>query len=180
MKKLSSVILLVVITLFITTGCEENTNTSTTTGNTNNKVISNGEKVNTKKMKHKHCTRSATAGSNTEMILYYDVYYTGEDINILFSHEELITNDTKMLDQYEDAYKKIANYYVGLEYYDQNVKRTSTSIINETTINYEKIDIKKLLDIEGEEDNIVKDGKAKVDLYIDLLEQFGGKCEDVE
>ena len=58
--------------------------------------------------------------------------------------------------------------------------RTSNSVLNETTINYDEIDIKKLLDIEGEEDNIIEDGKAKVDLYIALLKRFGGTCEDVE
>ena len=30
-----------------------------------------------------------------------------------------------------------------------------------------------------EEDNIIENGKAKVDLYIALLKKFGGKCEDV-
>ena len=175
MKKIISIMLLVVITLFITTGCEENKTTSTV----NNKVISNGEKVNTKSMKHKHCTREANAGTNTTMVLYYDLYYTGDILNILVSHEELQTEDEEMLIQYENAYKQISTHYEGLEYYDQKVTRTSKSVINETTINYDEIDIQKLLDIEGEEDNIIENGKARVNLYLDLLKQFGGTCEDV-
>lgn len=176
MKKTYRIIFLIVIALFFVTGCEENTNTPV---KNNSPVISHGERVETTTMKHKHCTREASAGTNTEMILKYDIYYTGENINLLISHEELRTEDQSMIKEYEDAYKKIASYYQGLEYYEQVVTKTSNSVTNKTTINYEKIDIKKLLDIEGEEDNIIKDGKAKVDLYLKLLKQFGGKCEDV-
>lgn len=175
MKKISSLILLIIVSLFIVTGCDSQSNNKA-----NNQVISNGEKVDTKTMKHKHCTRSADAGTNTDMVLEYDVYYTGEKLNLLISHEELKTEDQDMLKEYEDAYKKIATYYEGLEYYEQEVTKTSNSVTNKTTINYDKIDIKELLAIEGEEDNIVENGEAKVDLYLALLKRFGGKCEDVE
>lgn len=175
MKKISSLILLIIVSLFIVTGCNSQSNNKA-----NNQVISNGEKVDTKTMKHKHCTRSADAGTNTDMVLEYDVYYTGEKLNLLISHEELKTEDQDMLKEYEDAYKKIATYYEGLEYYEQEVTKTSNSVTNKTTINYDKIDIKKLLAIEGEDDNIVENGEAKVDLYLALLKRFGGKCEDVE
>lgn len=175
MKKISSLILLIIVSLFIVTGCDSQSNNKA-----NNQVISNGEKVDTKTMKHKHCTRGADAGTNTEMVLEYDVYYTGEKLNLLISHEELKTEDQEMLKEYEDAYKKIATYYEGLEYYEQEVTKTSNSVTNKTTINYDKIDIKKLLAIEGEEDNIIENGEAKVDLYLALLKRFGGKCEDVE
>ena len=175
MKKISSLILLIIVSLFIVTGCDSQSNNKA-----NNQVISNGEKVDTKTMKHKHCTRSADAGTNTDMVLEYDVYYTGEKLNLLISHEELKTEDQDMLKEYEDAYKNIATYYEGLEYYEQEVTKTSNSVTNKTTINYDKIDIKKLLAIEGEDDNIVENGEAKVDLYLALLKRFGGKCEDVE
>lgn len=176
MKKISKIILLMIISLFITTGCDE----STSTPQKNDVIISDGEKVDTTSMKHKHCTREADAGTNTEMVLEYDLYYTGEILNLLISHEELITNDQEMLQKYETAYKQIAVHYEGLDYYEQTVTKTSTSVTNEIKINYDKIDIQRLLDIEGEEDNIIEDGKAKVDLYLALLKRFGGKCEDVE
>lgn len=176
MKKLSRIFLLIVIALFITTGCEEKTSTP----QKNNELITNGEKIDVSTMKHKHCTRAADAGANTEMVLEYDLYYTGEILNLLISHEELITNDQEMLQKFETAYKNIAVHYEGLDHYEQTVTKTNTSVTNEIKINYDKIDIQKLLDIEGEEDNIIEDGKAKVDLYLALLKRFGGTCEDVE
>ena len=178
MKKISRIFLLIIIALFITTGCEEDKITPQRNQN-DNEFIRNGEKVDTTSMKHKHCTRDASAGTNTELVLEYDVYYTGEILNLLISHEELITNDQEILQKYETAYKQIAGHYEGLDYYEQTVTKTSNSVTNEIKINYDKIDIQKLLDIEGEEDNIIEDGKAKVDLYLALLKKFGGKCEDV-
>ena len=66
---------------------------------------------------------------------------------------------------------------MGLNYYDTAVVRTNDSVTNDTIINYGKIDINKLLEIEGEEDNIIVDGKAKVDSWLELAEQFGTECE---
>ena len=52
------------------------------------------------------------------------------------------------------------------------------SIISDTIINYAKIDIKKLLEIEGEEDNVVKDGKVKLADWLSFAEKYGVTCED--
>lgn len=175
MKKTINLVVLLIISMFILTGCEEE---QKQIENNAGGVIDNVQIDNTTKG-HKVCTRSANAGSNAEVELNYDVYYTGENINILVSKEKLITEDQDMLKQYEDAYKQIGSYYKELQYYNQKVTRTNNSVLNEITINYDKIDIKQLLAIEGEEDNIIENGKAKVDLYIALLKKFGGKCEDV-
>lgn len=188
MKKINSIIILLVISLFIITGCEEKNNLENNINIPNQTInsveeepaSSEEENIDSTVKKHKVCTRKASTGSDSEVELSYDVYYTGEILNLLISKEKIITDNQDTLTEYEDAYKKIASYYEGLEHYDQKVIRTSNSVLNETTINYDEIDIKKLLDIEGEEDNIIEDGKAKVDLYIALLKRFGGTCEDVE
>ena len=175
MKKKTNLLILLVLSLFIVTACEEQT-----TQNNNEPIISNGTVVKTGKMKQKKCTRQAVAGDNVEVKLDYDLYYTDDTLNLLVSKDEIITDDISILDEYENAYKKIAKNYEGLEYYDQEIIRTNNSVLNKTTINYDKIDIQKLLDIEGEEDNIIVDGRADVELYLSLLKRFGGTCEDVE
>ena len=62
MKKYA-ILFLLGITLFIVTGCEEQKET----------VISNGEKVNTTKMEHKHCERIGNL-DNGEVSLHYEIY----------------------------------------------------------------------------------------------------------
>lgn len=164
-------ILILVCTVFLTACSSKKEQT---------KVESNGEEVNTSSMKHKKCTRSATAGSGIDVSLNYDLYYTGDILNILHSEEKVVATNESDLDTYEEAYKKIYKNYEGLKYYDAKVERGDTSVTSDLTINYDKIDIDALLSIEGEEDNIIENGKAKVDKWITLAKKFGTKCEDVD
>lgn len=167
MKKKINLLIISFICIIFLTGC-----------NDENKIISNGKKVNTSKMQVMHCTRNATAGADVKVELKYDLYYTGEDLNILHSIEKVTSNDSKELDPYEEAYKNIHSNYEGLEYYDAKVERDETSVTSDITINYKEIDVNKLLKIEGEKDNIIKDGKAKVEEWLTLAKKFGTKCEE--
>ena len=166
MKKMGIITLLFVS--FFLVGCEKQ-----------EKVISNGEKVNVSKMQHKHCTRTASADSGVEVSLNYDLYYTGEKLNLLHSEEKVTSTSNESLDLYQNAYESIHQHYEGLEYYDTSVVRGGDFIASAITINYDKIDIGKLLDIEGEEDNIIENGEAKVEKWLALAKKLGAKCEDV-
>ncbi len=125
----------------------------------------------------KKCTRTGmvTDGSSE---MNYEVYYKGEYVTVLHSTEKVISDSSSVLDTYEDAYKSIFEQYEGLEYYDYKITRNSSSVTSDITINYEKIDIGKLLDIEGEENNVVEDGKVKLDTWLSFAEQYGVTCED--
>lgn len=164
-------ILILVCTIFLTACSSKKEQT---------KVESNGEVINTSSMKHKKCTRTGNAGTGIDVSLNYDLYYTGDILNILHSEEKVVATNESDLDTYEEAYKKIYKNYEGLKYYDAKVERGDTSVTSDLTINYDKIDIDALLSIEGEEDNIIENGKAKVDKWITLAKKFGTKCEDVD
>ena len=168
MKKISIIFITLAFILLIT-GCDDE-----------NEVVSNGKTVNTANMEHKHCTRSASGTDGVTTELSYELYYTGDKLNILESTEKVIATKDSDLDTYQQAYEKIDRYYEGLEYNDTEVIRGDTSVTRKATINYDKINIKQLLDIEGEEDNIIQDGEAKVDLWLELAKKFGTKCEVVE
>lgn len=125
----------------------------------------------------KKCTRTGTVtNGSTEM--NYEVYYKGEDVVLLHSTEKIISDSSSVLDTYEEAYKSIFKQYEGLEYYDNKVTRSNNSVTNEITINYEKIDMGKLLDIEGEEDNVIENGKVKLDTWLSFAKKYGVTCED--
>ena len=170
MKKIKIIALLGIICLF--TGCDSEEQKTT------QKVLSNGQEVNTNEMQHKHCTRKATAGNGIDVSLNYDIYYTKEDIDILKSEEKVMSASTESLDTYEEAYKKIHENYKNLEYYDTSVERGDTTVTSTITINYDKINIQQLLDIEGEEDNIIVNNKAKLEKWLELAKKFGTTCED--
>lgn len=181
-KKIGKITLLLIAILLLA-GCgKEN---ETTTKNTQEKKtsepsINNKTEVpesQTEGMSKLTCTREADAGSDIDVNLDYEVYYQGEYIQILHSTEQVVTDNQETLDEYENAYKGIYKNYEGLKYYDNTVKRTDNSVTSDTVINYGKIDIDKLLDIEGEEDNVIKNGKVKLDDWLEFTEKFGMKCE---
>ena len=126
------------------------------------------------------CTREAFASEGIDVELSYELSYKDGYVMILHAKEKVASNNSDSLDEYENAYRKIAKNYEGLKYYDITITRDKTSVINDTVINYEKIDTDKLLDIEGEEDNVIVDGKVKLSTWVSFAEQFGAKCEEVK
>lgn len=157
MKRLLINSAIVVTMFFLLTGC--------TTGNV---ASADGKKI---------CSRTGTVTNGTSK-MSYEVYYEDDYVTILHSTEEVTSDDSSVLDTYEEAYKNIFKQYEGLKYYDNIVTRTDNSIISDTTINYAKIDIDKLLEIEGEEDNVIENGKVKLSTWLNFAKKFGVTCED--
>ena len=87
MKKSKLIILFGIAILFFT-ACEANNN-----------VVSNCKKVNTDKMEHIHCTREGTA-KDVEVSLEYDLYTSGEDLNLLQSVEKVTSENAETLKTY--------------------------------------------------------------------------------
>ena len=87
--------------------------------------------------------------------------------------------DSNVLDGYYQAYQGISQNYEDLKHYDTSLIRDSNSVTYVAIINYDKIDADKLLMIEGEEDNVIVNGKAKLSLWLELAEKFGTTCEEV-
>lgn len=166
MKKISIILLL--LSFLIITGCDKE-----------KEVKVNGEKVDTSKMEHKHCIRQGTM-TGGEVSLNYDIYYTGDRLEVLKAEEKVTSDSEEILNTYEDAYRKIHSNYKDVEYYDTNVERTNDSVTSHITINYAKVDADKLIAIEGEKDNVFENKKAKVSKWIALAKKFGTKCVLVE
>lgn len=172
MKK-NKIVILLIAAILLLSACESTEKKEIETPEGNKIIISN-------ETKHKHCTRKGSIGDAGEVKLNYDIYYTGEILNSLRSEEQIISNSKETLDKYEEAYRKIHVNYEGLDHYDTSVVRTDTTVTSIMVINYDMIDIEKILAIEGEENNIIENGKAKVQKWLDLAKKFGTECEDVE
>ncbi len=172
-KKLLSSILIIVLCLLIT-GCGKETK------NTETIIESNGKNVDLSSKKHKICKGDGHIDSNSQANMIYDIYYKDNIIYLLKSQQQIISSNKETLDTYEQSFKGIASHYEGLEYYDTEITKTETSVNYIITINYEKIDTKKLIEIEGEEDNIFDNGYARLDKWVALSSQFGVTCEEAE
>ena len=92
----------------------------------------------------------------------------------------MISSNEKVLDTYEEAYTKIKDYYKEIENYDTKIERDNNSVTYTATVDYSKIDISKLIKLEGEEDNIFENKVPKVEKWLSLAKKFGTKCKLVE
>jgi len=131
-------------------------------------------------MTHEHCIRHGNAGEDIDVQLNYDIYYTGDILNKLESVEQVNTDKQDVLDLYENAYKEIHSRYKNLEYYTAIVEREENSVSSKITILYDKIDIDKLISIEGEEDNIFENNIPLVSKWKDLAKKLGASCSIAE
>lgn len=157
MKKIVVSSFLLLMITFLLSGCV-----------TGNVASADGKKI---------CSRKGEVTNGTS-VMNYEIYYEEDYVTILHSVEKVTSEDSSVLDTYEEAYKNIFKQYEGLKYYDNTVTRDENSIISDTIINYAKIDIKKLLEIEGEEDNVVKDGKVKLADWLSFAEKYGVTCDE--
>lgn len=173
-KKISSILFILVITVCIVTGCDTNKDKEKD-ADTSSKVKSVDDLE--KKSGVLECKRDATVegGSGT---FNYTITYNGEDITYINSIEKIESDDPSVLKQYEESYNTIDEYYVGIDHYYAKVDTTSNSVTHIIKIDYEKIDIQKLIDLEGEEDNIFENNKAKLSKYFTLAKKLGITCSE--
>lgn len=183
-KTISTIVLLLFITLILTacskqTDKEEDTETNQSSYLSEEALSKDLEEIENENLVHEHCTRAGNAGVGTKVNLGYDLYYQDDTLLLLQSIEELVTDNKKTLDKYENAYRKIHSNYKQLDNYIANVDRTDSSVASNIIIEYYKIDIDKLIEIEGEEDNIFENKVPKVSKWKELAEKFGTSCTKV-
>ena len=157
--KLSSVLLIV---LLICSGCSEE---DTKLNKKENESVLN-------------CTRETASQNNLKTSLKYSIYYDGDYVTRTVSIEKVISDDNNVLEEYKKAYENVFSTYKDIAYYDNKVERDGNTVTSTTVINYEKVDTKRILEIEGEEGNVFEsDGKVKKDTLVSLYKKYGAKCE---
>ena len=125
------------------------------------------------------CVTEAVASEEIDVDLNYNIDYKHGNILKLQSTSKITSLDSDVLDGYYQAYQGISQNYEDLKHYDTSLIRDSNSVTYVAVIDYDKIDTDKLLAIEGEEDNVIVNGKAKLSLWLELAEKFGTTCEEV-
>ena len=163
MKKIMMGIILL-LCIFLICGCQDE--------NDNENSLS-------KKEVHEHCVRAGVIDDG-EVSLQYDLYYKGEVLNRLVSEEEVTSSNSSTLDTYENAYREIHKRYDSLKYFEAKVVREEDSVTSKVVIHYDKVNMDQLLSIEGEKDNIIENGVAKVNKWKELAKKFGTSCTVVE
>lgn len=164
------VVLLILIVLFIT-GC------SSEKEGIQAKTIDDS-KYDTKNFSYITCSRETTTEDDSDVDIRYEIYYNDDkDIEILKSYEEVTSSNKETLKKYKDAYQSIYSVYDNVDYYDHEVVEEENKVVSITYINYGKVDIQKIMKIEGEEDNVkVVDGKIKLEDWKSFAKKYGTQC----
>lgn len=126
------------------------------------------------------CSRDTETTQGEEITIKYEVYYDdNKNLQVLKSYEKVESSDSSILSQYKNAYKTIYSSYDDLKYYDNEITTTDDSVTSITYINYGKIDMEKLMNIEGSEDNVeVTDGKIKLADWKSFAKKYGTVCKN--
>lgn len=123
------------------------------------------------------CTLNLTPDEWTKVESVYKMTHDGKYVNLVETIETVESNDQEVLDYYKSYVEEAYEPYKDLEYYDYSIDTTSNSIVSKVTINFEKIDINKYMEINPATSSFISDGKAPLDSLRTVYGMLGATCE---
>ena len=126
--------------------------------------------------KVKTCTRNVEAGENMKTDFTYKIYYKDKYVMLFESTEEIEAADD-VLNKYKTAYEKVYEEYKGINYYDHKLTLEDGKLISKINIDYRKVDLDKIIELEGNKYNIYKDGKVVLKKLLSFYKKAGIQCE---
>lgn len=121
------------------------------------------------------CTRTLNQ-SGLKFDLSYEVTYKGNVVSKVHSVEK-ITSETEDLELYKEQVEKTYAPYTDIEYYDTNVTIDGDVLTSTADIDYSKIDVDKMIEVDSANQNLFKDGKVHLDDITSIYEAAGATCE---
>lgn len=149
MKKLK--LLLVVLLMLLVTGCAQEEEKTMT------------------------CTRTLNQ-DNLKMELSYTVVYQGDYVKKVKSVEKVTSEDSSVLDTYKSKVEELYALYEKIDYYNTKVTIEGNTMTSTADIDYEKIDVNKLIEIDSAAAQLFTDGKIEVDTMEGMYNQLGATC----
>lgn len=122
------------------------------------------------------CSRSMNQ-DEIKTSLNYTISYKGKYVTNIKSVETIESDDESLLDAYKSQVESTYSPYKDVKYYDYKVSVDGKKLTSTADINYEKIDTKKLIDIDSANSSLIKDGKILVSDIRSVYEQLGATCK---
>lgn len=107
--------------------------------------------------------------------LNYKMDFKLKNVTKLETQEIIESTDKELLKTYKESLEELSKKYNSLKYYKTNIIEKENQLIVNTIINYNKIDMKKYLEIEGDK-TYIKNNKLKVSILKEIYEKNGAKC----
>lgn len=158
MKKRYLFLAIVMVGVFLITGCSSKSKD----------IVNNGNVMT--------CTRSVNK-NGMKTSLNYKVYYEGDDVTRIKSEESIQMENNQSLKGYKEQIEKVYEPYKNVKFYNYNIAIRGNKLISKVDINYSKIDTNKLIEIDKANSQIITDGKIKVSSVKSLYEKLGATCK---
>ena len=171
--------------LLLLTGCGTDSNKNLTEGNSGAESSTKGNSGNDSSNEESkeqvmicHNSSSQTSSqNNVKLDLTYTVYYVDDYVTRVKSVEEVESDDTDLLEAYQDQVEKIYEPYKNVRYYDYEVVISGKRLTSRVDIDYEHIDTDKLIDIDSSNATLIKDGKVAIYNIENIYKQKQANCE---
>lgn len=123
------------------------------------------------------CTRTSNM-NGVKIDLRYEVTYQGNNVNKVESTEKVESDSKETLNTYKEAVENLYSNFDNIENYKYNVIIEGYTLTSTVNIDYTKIDINELLEIDSSVQQLLNDNK-KVDLdkITQVYESAGAVCE---
>lgn len=181
MKRIVKSSLIIIILLLLVTGCgKDNIEIVNMEGTTSKRSENPLYNINVNGSGTLECTRAANAYNGLTASFNYAITYKHGIITFIHSIEKVKGDSSSALDEYEEAYNKIKDRYSDIKYYDITVTRDTNSVIYDSKIDYEKVDMNKILKLEGNENNIYNSSnKIELKKWYSFVKKIGTTCKGV-
>ena len=124
------------------------------------------------------CTyKSRNDAMNVEMS--YLITFKDKMVTNLKAKEVIESDDSKMLEEYEETLNMIYSIYNDLKHYDVEVLIKDKMLITNAVINYKKINKDDFIDIDPSNENLYKGDKVPLDKLKNKYKSNGARCRYV-
>ena len=107
----------------------------------------------------------------------YIVNYKNKYVTNLKTIEKITSDNQTILIEYRDKLKENYSLYNDIKYYDNKVRLIQNTVTSTTEINYNKIDINKLIELDKNNKYLFEDKKIHLNKFKELYKKNGAKCK---
>ena len=124
-----------------------------------------------------NCSSKETIVDGIKTNSSYKVTHDGEYVRVIEIEETVMTTDTKYLETIKKTIETMYMPYNNVKYYEYSVNIQGDTLISTSKIDYSKINMDELLEINPEMSIIIEDGKLRVYEVEKIYNQKGITCK---
>ena len=107
----------------------------------------------------------------------YIIDYQNDYVTKLKTTETIKADNKEDLTTYKEALEQAYEEYNNIEYYQNNISIENNTLISSTIINYEKVDTEKLIEIDSNNKQLIKNKKILLKDIKEMYKENGCNCK---